>query len=288
MSFPSPSRPALAAMAVRAGLLFVLGCADAGAQAPPGAEGPVPDGTYRVAFAGQTLALVLRTGDGGQVRGRLTGLSVAFELEGVREVDDEGEVSVEGVMAGGGAAGLVSLFPDEDGDFGLLVTPLGPDGAPASEQAAMYYATWESPATAALDEGLAGTAAWDGGAGDGRSGSVPGALAGHPLVGRWATQVVMSSEVGSVATEMSMEFRPDGTLVDLGSRSIGGIPGVGGDTGFEPGGDQGLWRTEGDVIVVSYGGSPWVPFARFRVDGTRLGLTYLQDGSVQVWHRQGG
>jgi hypothetical protein len=69
---------------------------------------------------------------------------------------------------------------------------------------------------------------------------------------------------------------------------MGGIPGVGGDTGFEPGGDQGLWRTEGNVIVVSYGGSPWVPFARYQVEGTRLGLTYLQDGSVQVWHRQGG
>jgi hypothetical protein len=241
-----------------------------------------------VAFAGQTLALVLRTDVGDEVAGRLVGPSLAFELEGMRQVDEEGEISLEGTMVGGGTAGLVSLFPDEDGDFGFMVTPLGPDGAPLSQQTAMYFATWESSATAVLDGAEPRASSSGGQAGDAGARAAPGRVSDHPLVGRWATQVVMSTEVGSVATQMLMEFRPDGTLVDMGSRSMGGIPGVGGDTGFEPGGDRGLWRTEGNVIVVSYGGSPWVPFARYQVDGTRLGLTYLQDGSVQIWHRQGG
>jgi hypothetical protein len=97
----------------------------------------------------------------------------------------------------------------------------------------------------------------------------------------------MNSEVGSVATQLRMQFRDDGVMRDLDSRSVGDVVGGIMDTGTSGGNDEAGWRTEGDVIWISYAGSRWVPFARFQVNGAQLLLTYLHDGSRQLWHRAG-
>lgn len=253
-------------------------------RAQAGPDGvPTWDGTYRVAFAGQTLDLHMTSGPDGVV-GRLVGPTVEFVLEGEVEVDEDGEASVEGVMSGGGAQGLFSFFPDEDGDFGLLVTPLAAGNRPATEQAT-YYAVSRAPASS-LQSGDRGPQGPPGNA----VGAMPGAAttpAGHPLVGTWLTQVNMVSPEGGVSTQLGMEFRGDGTLLELGSRAMGGFPGGHIDVQGPGGGEQAAWRTEGDVLWVSYQGSQWLPLARFRIDGSRLALTYVQDGSIQLWYRQG-
>jgi len=100
----------------------------------------------------------------------------------------------------------------------------------------------------------------------------------------WSTQVLMNSPAGSVATQLSMEFRADGTLVDLGSRSLGGAGGVDIDTGLGLGGETANWRTAGNVLQVSQGGSPWVALATFQRNGDRLFLRYY-DGDQRIWTR---
>jgi len=270
-----PSRPSrlLARVAPAAAIWTALSCADGAADAH--ALAGQLDGTYRVASAGQTLSLVLQS-EGERVAGRLFGPTVTFDLEGEAALDEEGDLSVEGFMTGGGATSLFSFFPDEDGDFGLLVTPIGPGNVPLAEQAAYYAAS-------RVSREVEGAIAPEPGA----RATVPIA-AGHPLVGTWASQVAMSTPGGTIATQLMMELRPDGIMLELGSRSMAGFGDGHADTGFESGGEQARWRTEGDVLVVSYQGSPWIPFARFQVDGVRLALTYLHDGSLQLWYRQGG
>lgn len=255
-------------------VLLALAC---GADAPEGnAQSTEPrDGTYRVAFQGQALTLTLVTRPDGGVAGRLLGPTVDFSVEATRGTDRDGDPAVEGVMTGGGATGLFWLYLDDDDEYGLIVTPLDAVGTPLPDQAA-HYAVERTGAEVL------------GAAPDARPstpGGTPGA-SGHPIIGRWATQVVMSSPAGSIATQMFMEFRPDGTMVDLGSRAMGGFGDASLGTGLEGGGDRGAWRVGGELLYVSYQGSAWVPFARYQVDAARLALVYIQDGSTQIWYRQ--
>jgi hypothetical protein len=112
-----------------------------------------------------------------------------------------------------------------------------------------------------------------------------GGLRDRRLVGVWAAQVIMNTPGGDMATQLLMEIRGDGTLVDLGSRSIGGTADVNIDTGMSGGGETMAWRTNGDILEVSSAGSQWVQLARFEVSGNQLFLVYY-DGDRKLWHRQ--
>jgi len=101
----------------------------------------------------------------------------------------------------------------------------------------------------------------------------------------WATQGVVNTPNGSMTTQLFMELRADGMLIDLGARSMGGIPDVSIDTGLAGGGETAAWRTQGAVLLVRYAGSPWMPLAQFEVSGNRLLLAYY-DGDRKLWYRQ--
>lgn len=105
------------------------------------------------------------------------------------------------------------------------------------------------------------------------------------LVGDWVTQVIMNSPQGSIATELRMRLGADGVMRELGTRTMGSIDGTG--VGADPtgGGEHALWRSEGDLIFVSYRGSQWTPFIRYQLSGNSLLLVYLHDGSRQLWNR---
>jgi hypothetical protein len=95
----------------------------------------------------------------------------------------------------------------------------------------------------------------------------------------------MNTPNGGMATQLFLELRADGLLIDHGARSMGGFPDASLDTGLGGGGETAAWRTQGNVLHVSYAGSPWVPLAQFEVSGNRLLLVYY-DGDQKLWYRQ--
>lgn len=175
--------------------------------------------------------------------------------------EDEEDPFVEGEIAcDGGGGGEFELSFDEDEEaFTFFLTPFEPDGTPRLDLAVSYVAE--------------------------RADSTFGrAEAPSPLVGVWSTQVIASTPGGSVTTQLFMELRSDGLLVDLGSRSIGGTGDVTADTGLSGGGESALWRTEGDILQASVDGRQWAPLARFELAGDRMLLDYY-DGDRALWHR---
>jgi hypothetical protein len=192
-------------------------------------------------------------------------------VKGQAAADEDGEWSVEGRIECASGRSDFEFSEDEDDEFMLLIVPYDDSGMPRSDRAAVFYARLRDPA--ATSGGDAGDA------------NPPAAGRDPALVGVWATQVVMSTAGGSMTTQLLMDIRADGTLVDLGSRSVGGIPGVGGDTGLEGGGEVAAWRSAGNTLQVSYQGSAWVPLARYEVSGSRLLLVYY-DGDRKVWQRR--
>ncbi|HUF10849.1 MAG TPA: hypothetical protein VMO47_16135 [Rhodothermales bacterium] len=238
-------------------------------------------GTYTVASPQGVLRLTLdQTAD--DVAGILI-LPGNFEYraEGTVVVDDEdGEVSVEGSLSSPHGRGDFTLDgPDEDGDYYLLITPYDASGIPVLAQAATYLVK-----RAEADAPPAGNYAESGDIATGQP-APEGVVRDSRLVGVWATQVIMNTPSGGMATQILMEIRADGTLIDLGSRSVGGAPGIGIDTGFEAGGETASWRTQGNVLLVSQHGSPWVQLAQFEVADDRLLLNY-HDGDRKLWYRQ--
>jgi hypothetical protein len=219
--------------------------------------------------------LILIQDADGNVSGSLSSSSGTCKLEGVVVLDEEDEESVEGTMtcnAGGGEFDFSA--DDEEGGFVLLVTPYDESGTPRMDLATLYYARpGEADPSAETDSG-GGAATQD-----------PGFQKDLRLVGVWSTQVMMNTPGGNMATQLLMEIRGDGVLVDLGSRSIGGTPDVNIDTGPGGGGETALWRTNGDLLEVSYAGSQWVQLARYELSGDRLLLDYY-DGDRRLWHRQ--
>jgi len=89
----------------------------------------------------------------------------------------------------------------------------------------------------------------------------------------------------SVATQLVMQFHPDGTVVQGDARTMASGAGFGLDSGAAGAVEQGRWRTQGGVLYASTAGSPWVALAQYQVSDTSLLLVY-GDGSRQLWHRQ--
>jgi hypothetical protein len=249
-----------------------------------GAQVPSFDGTYAIASAGGVVTLWLHTLPSGEVRGWLQGADARFDLEGALVTDDDGDLSVEGTLSGSGLRTDFVLYREEGDAYGLLLVPYDRTGTPRSDQATVHQAARiASEGATAAEAGLPPVQdAPPPGA------APPGVARDSRLVGTWSSQVIMNSAAGSIATELWMQIRPDGVMLDLGSRGMGDVGGGILDTGLQTGGDQALWRTEGALLFVSLNGSAWVPFARFEVSGPRLLLTYLHDGSRQIWSRRTG
>ena len=209
-----------------------------------------------------TLAIA-HTSDG--ATGTLEMAGTVCSLIGETFTDEDGEVSIEGEMTCGAGGGEFEFSYDaEDETYYLFVTPYDQSGTPRLDFATLYAAV------------PAGDAEFD---------DSPPAAATNAIVGLWTTQVVMNTPQGGIATQLAMDIRADGTLVDLGSRSVGGIPGVHGDTGMQGGGEVAAWRTAGNILQVSYAGSQWLPLARFELSGDKMLLVYY-DGDQKLWHRQ--
>jgi hypothetical protein len=246
-------------------------------------------GTFSVSTPNGELRLALQPHDGREVSGLLLqpdGRSL--EAAGTLEVDDEdGEASVEGTLSDGQPRGEFSLDgPDEDGEFYLMITPYDGSGIPQLAQSVSYVVE-RIDTEANLDakpKPLAQSPSMQPDTHQPGPGSATPGL-DQRLVGVWSTQVIMNTPGGTVSTLLQMEIRADGTIVDLGSRSMGGIPGFDIDTGMAGAGESANWTTQGNVLLMSQNGSPWVPLAQFEVTVDRLLLAYF-DGDRKLWHRQ--
>lgn len=218
-----------------------------------------PAGVWTVDTGQGPATLVLELGEGDTVSGKFLGTGGECAVSGMYTIDEDDEASVEGAWqcAQGGAE--FEFYFDEDTGYEILVIPVDADGTPHGEAAEFWIARRGPP----HDSGSAAPA----------------------LVGVWSTQVIMNSPEGSIATQLLMELRADGTLVDLGSRSVAGGEDWSGNTGLLGAGESAKWRTDGDVLEISDQGSPWVPLARYALEGNRLGLAWY-DGTYSVWHRQ--
>lgn len=278
----SPERSAVASVIAALPVAAILvGC---------GVEAQTMNGTYSVATPAGALTMSLTVSSSGAVVGWLLDPSGGVsEIEGVEGLDDEGDLTVEATLRGSMAAEL-TMISEDDGTFALVITPFDAGGVPQALGTLVHVGTRTSELPASLPEvGIAGTAGAPRPGGSPDAGSRTDAPPDPPgevrLVGMWSTQVVMNSDVGSVAVQTFMELTPEGILRDLGSRGMGGFGDGSIDTGLGNGGEEALWRTQGDLLLISLSGSPWVPLARFAFSDGRLVLLYLQDGSRQIWSR---
>lgn len=222
-------------------------------------------GSYTVHAPSGDMELVLEQMQEREVRGLLDGPNGSCEVTGRAVRDEEEEWSVEGSMVCDlGSGQFVLSYDEEDDAFLLLLVPDGADGAPRSEAAAFF-------------EVVRGTST--------RTPEVPPGTLDPGLVGTWATQVIVNTPAGSLATQIFMEIRSDGLLVDLGSRTVSGADGYHLDTGLESTGEVMNWRTNAGVLELSHRGSPWVPLARYELDEDRLLLRYY-DGDQKLWYRR--
>lgn len=232
-------------------------------------------GIFTVASPNGPMTLTLHQAGDGSVTGTLVMQGVPFQAEGAFIIDDEDEASIEGSLTGPQGRGDFTFYADEAGSsYSLLLTPYDASGTPRLDLAAEFPAHRSGPVDSGAD--VATT----------RQAPSPGpALRDARLAGVWATQVIVHTPNGSMTTQLFMELRADGTLIDLGSRSMGGFPNATLDTGLGGGGETAVWRTQGNVLLVSYAGSPWVSLAQFEVSGNRLLLAYY-DGDRKLWYRQ--
>lgn len=227
-------------------------------MATPG-EAFAPSGTWTVETGAGLATLALEVDDQGSVSGSFRQGQLSCAVAGAVLVDEDDESSVEGTWDCGAGGAEFEFYFDADSGYEVLVIPVDETGTPHTQLAGFWPA--RRAQNAAPDP------------------------APQALVGVWSTQVIMNSPGGSVATQLFMEIRADGTIHDLGARSLGGGPDWSGDTGLLGAGESARWRTEGDVLQISYRESPWVPLARYRLEGTRLGLSWY-DGTHSVWYRE--
>lgn len=104
------------------------------------------------------------------------------------------------------------------------------------------------------------------------------------LIGGWRNSESHSSGEFSMVSEFTIEFRADGTYVEYEGRAIGGIGGVGGDTG--PGTGQTLlyWRSENGVLFIGPHPDQLQPTVPYQVDASSL-LLLPQNGERAFYSR---
>lgn len=106
------------------------------------------------------------------------------------------------------------------------------------------------------------------------------------LVGSYSRQEIVSTPQGSIATQMFLEIRADGTF----SEALGNTVGGGGDWSGQVGGGQvtqtAEWSTQDGLFLVKMQGmAQWVPLARYVLEPGRLMFVY-DDGSRHLWYRR--
>lgn len=233
-------------------------------------------GTYRVDYMGDALTLVLATAPDGAVRGRLFGRGVDLAALGSETMDDFGQSMIQGALsAPGGPGGLFEFSVAQGGEFGFLLIPNDGAGVPQRSEAQLSYAT-------RLSETVPRSMLPPGHTPSRPDGSSAGAGDARALVGTWRTRVEPGESGAPRATEVLMELRADGVMVDLGTRAAG----AGRGSALEGGGEETAWRARGSVLEVSSAGSPWVPLARYEIKGAReLVLIFPRNGTRQTWSR---
>ncbi len=250
------------------------------------AGGQTMNGTYTIALPEGSATLSLSVLPSGHVSGWMRSVDgTLFQASGWEVIDDEGDTTVEGTLTGAMSADF-SFFEEADPEFGLLLTPHDAAGVPQLAAAAFFSAMRASSEAASAPEGNPTPAS--GAPIVSPATPPPDAAPGSidpTVVGVWSTQVVMNSEFGSIATQMLMQFGADGVMTDLGSRAIGSVGNGSLDTGLSGGGEQVLWHTQDDLILVSYPGTPAAPLARYSFSEGRLVLRYFEDNSMQIWSR---
>lgn len=211
---------------------------------------PTGAATLEIIEAGGNVTGSLRTADG-----------TTYQLTGSAVDSNQGPALV-GRATGPALTGFA--FQAMGNTYQFSFAPLDPSGVPRIDPNLVFTATRLNSAAPSTQPTTPTESS-----GDAR------------FLGLWSTQVMMNSEVGSIATELLMRFDPDGRLYDLGSRSIG----LGMETGGGTGGGVFLWRAVGDVLQVSEGTGIWAPLAQFTFVDGRLHLFYPHDASRQVWSR---
>lgn len=251
-------------------VLALLACGDAGGQGMTG--------TYEVPLPQGVTTLSVTVDDVGRAAGWMRAVDgTIYGVDGRWRPDGGLPGHVEGTVTGAMSAAF-TLTAGEGGSFLFHLTPHDATGIPQPALGAVFLASRVSDsAVDAPDLRTTGTAAG--------AEPVGGGALDPRLVGVWSTQVVMNDPSGSIATELWMELTAEGVMRDLGSRAMGTV-GIGSFDASGGGGEAAQWRTEGDVIQIRSGASPWVPFARFEFSDGRLVLRYLQDGSIQIWSKR--
>lgn len=103
------------------------------------------------------------------------------------------------------------------------------------------------------------------------------------LIGLWRRTETYVSSGFSFATDYFMQFNANGVVLVSDGRTAGGGPSSSIDSGT---GDvhEGTWKTEGNRLWMNDGGSGWVNYARYYVEGNSMMLTFA-NGKSQVWER---
>lgn len=231
-------------------------------------------GVYTLPSPSGALTLTLQEAAGGAVGGTLVGYDgTTYRVEGVQSVDEDGESSVDGTLSHPQGQGRFTLTIDEDDDVMVTIVPLDAFGNPDHASTVVYAAIRGAGQGAPSSPAPSSPAQQADGDHDPR------------LVGVWAYQDIMSGQGITVASQLVMQFHPDGTLVQGDGRTMASGAWFGMDSSQGGAVEQGQWRTDGGILYAAMAGSPWVALAQYQVSGTSLLLVY-GDGSRQLWHRQ--
>ncbi len=105
------------------------------------------------------------------------------------------------------------------------------------------------------------------------------------LVGSYSRQEIVSTPQGSIATQMFLEIRADGTFSEVMGDTLGGGMDWSGQVGGAGGAQTAEWSTQNGVFLVKMPGmTQWVPLARYVLQPGRLMFVY-NDGSQHLWYR---
>ncbi len=106
------------------------------------------------------------------------------------------------------------------------------------------------------------------------------------LVGSYSRQEMTSTSAGSIATQMFLEIRPDGTFSEAMGDTLGGGMDWSGQVGGGGGAQTAEWTTQNDLFLIRpLGTAQWVPLARYVLEPGRLMFVY-SDGSRHLWYRR--
>lgn len=227
---------------------------------------------YQGAQGAVTLTLQQRDG---AVSGSMRGIDGSvMEFDG--RLRDGGK-GVAGTARAGGHSGIFAA-KFLDGRLALIIADVDPATGRAKldstlELAFERAAPGSSPPPAARQPGV-GT----------QQAAAPSSERDPALVGHWVHSNVYRSGDFSGTSSRQLVVQPDGTYqIGHGSVQVSSNHGFGRSQGEDF--TTGQWRTQNRIVYVREGGSQWVPYARYYVEGGSMLLTF-ENGSKQLWQRR--